>query len=275
MSRRTGIIQPLALSLVVALGFGMVWAVLTDWAVNAAKDLLGCEKAWEYINFRMDGTPVIERYESPPAGGVAFRDLDGRPLVISRQEAWLQGADLANSAGTIHFDYSRTCPWYVNPPWRNRIAGLNDGGQPAVYWYFLGDGTPPGTGYFVGYDSIGKRRLGYIGRGGFQTGLPSPEQRFPLRAHKTARSALASTQFPREQEPISPPYSQGPGFFPGWVVYVLADDALIEVNLQRRTAQVVLREPGLISAGFACKGIGRAPQQIRRRIVPSISSSIW
>ncbi len=255
MPKRIAIVGPLLLALMVALGFGTAWAVLMVWGFDMAHELFGPEWSYEYLTFRMDGTPVVEICTGRYSNNRTYRTLEGTPLSISPQEAWLWGPHLSTPKDrTDPFRFHT--PWSGRSGWMEQIAAYNSGGQPMTYWYFIVEPPPRESGYFVGFDSASKHRVGYIGRGGFQAHPPAPEECFPVHHHPTARSAAEGSYHSQEgQEPYMPPYSQGSGRFPSWMVYVLTDDGVTEVDLLKRSTRVVLKEAGLTSAGVLYRGL--------------------
>ena len=48
--------------------------------------------------------------------------------------------------------------------------------DPSVTWFFVHDGQPQGAGYFVGYERVSNRRVGFIGLAGFRShSVPAAE----------------------------------------------------------------------------------------------------
>ncbi len=252
MPRRIAILQPLLLALVITLGAGIVWAVALRWMINTADDVLGPKRQYEFMSLRMDGTPVVRTYAGKYAeysGEHRSHTLDGKSLSISRQEAWLDPAHLLGAK--TQEDQGADRPWN-NDEWKSRrIAGYNDGGRPPTYWYFVRDLAPSGVGYFAGFDSVTKECIGYIGRNGVQAAMPSSAECFAVSNHVSAQSCLASSYYSqRDTEPWYYPYSHGVGAIPGCLVYVLADNGVVEANLLRRTVRTFFPETEVLSAGI-------------------------
>lgn len=246
MPRRIEILQPLLLAAILAIGLGTVWAVPMEWGVHMVKELFGTVETFEYLEFRADGTPVIETERRPDYENCTYRDLEGNPLSISRNEAWLGNGYLANANGA---EYDFEHPWRGGFRWEEQMIGSNDGGQPMTYWYFVCAGEPPRSGYFVGFDSVGKRCIGYMGRNGFRPTMPPAEERFPWHHQKVTYSVVVGSQYQSpDREPTYGGSSAGPGQFPPPLVYVLADDGLVEVDLLKRSSRLVLKQSGLLSA---------------------------
>jgi len=241
----------LLLAVILALGFAVVWATLVVWVSEMARDYFGPPRCYENVVLRMDGTPVIRKGIGRYNENESYFTLEGKPLSISRQEAWLSGAFLAGTKG----DPSYGLPWQKVNHWDEELAGFNDNGQPMTYWYWLRHAEPPRPAYFVGFDSVSKRCIGYLGRRGFQAEQPSAAECFPVPKAKGARIVTISNQFQQwSNEPWYPPYSEGGDRFPGWLVYVLTDDGIIEVDLLKRSTRLFSNEPGVLSAHYVSRG---------------------
>jgi hypothetical protein len=246
MQQRSGILQPLLLATVIAVGLGAVWAVPTYWGLDVAKQWLGTERPLELLRFRTDGTPVIEVYKSWQYDeNSTYRDLEGKPVAMSRQEAFLGNTYLPNAAG---WEYDFWDSWPGGFRWAEQMVGHNDGGQPMTYWYFVCDGQPAGSGYFVGFNSVSRQCIGYLGRHGFQPDRPAAAERFPWPHRKVTMAVVVSSQYQSpSSEPIFGGRASSPGLFPQRMVYLVAGDGLVEVDLLKRSTRVAIQEPGMLS----------------------------
>ena len=252
MQKRIGIVQPLLLAIVVAVGFGVVWAVLVNWGISTAEDLCGPGWMYETVAFRMDGTPVLQTCRGRNDNNTTYRTLDGTAMTISRQEVWLRGAGL----GAAKQEHSYASPFLYNDSrWSQAIVGYNDSGTPATYWYFIYN-RKASDAYFVGFDSVGKQRVGDIGPDGFQDQTDSSAKHFAVSNYTHARGIAVGTYYgDGNSEPWYAYGSGGSGHFPPWLVHVLTDDGVIEVDLLNRSARVVLKETDAISASHLCRGL--------------------
>lgn len=253
MQKRIGIVRPLLLAIVVAVGFGIVWAVLVNWGISTTKDLFGPGWMYEGVAFRMDGTPVLQTRRGRDENNTTYRTLDGAAITISRQEVWLQGAWLC----TAKQERSYASPFlYGDSRWSQAIAGYNDSGTPATYWYFIYD-RQASDAYFVGFDSVGRQRVGSIGPDGFQDRSYSSPKHFAVSnyTYANARGIAVGTYYGEGgREPWYAYGSEGSGHFPPWLVHVLTDDGVMEVDLLNRSKRAVLKEADAISAGYLCRG---------------------
>jgi hypothetical protein len=244
--KRNGILPHLALASFLTTGFLVVWALVSLWAVEIGEHVVRPAAAVERLVFLPDGTARVARTEGRHQG-LQYRDLDGNPAAAPENEAMLlTGSPLpaslpARPLGDI--------------AWDGRIRSFSDGGTPAVYWYFVADGRPDGTGYFVGYHSRSKACVGYLGLAGWQSELPPVGQRIPFMGAASGDEArIYCTQSP--YNPTFHPTQRFSGKSPrgcasNWDVYVLGRDSkFYHADLQNRTLEVALDTPGLRSAAL-------------------------
>jgi hypothetical protein len=233
---KQGLFPPLSLATVLAVGFVVVWGIGSLWAVQLGMHVAGAIPEHEVLVFLADGTPRVAHYDSQYRSR-RYRDLEGNPVAPPESEA----GELA----AVRLPAAPSSALSAGPvPWEHRICSFTDGQTPAVYWYFLSDGRADGTGYFVGYDSQSKVRVGYLGRAGFLDREPAAEERFPC-----GRSMPLSSQplhNPTEHPENRPTLRARRGDLSPWSVYVAGlDHRVYRADLQTRTVRVVLDEPGL------------------------------
>jgi hypothetical protein len=242
-----GVFQPLGLAAVLAAGFVVVWGLFGLWAVGVGAYVAGGAEADERLLFLPDGTPWVAR-AAGRRGECHYRDLDGKavPPPENDHAGWLAGAPLpAALPGRVA----------AGAPSSARLRSFADGRAPATFWYFVSDGRPDGTGYFVGYDSHSRACVGYLGTAGFRQEMPGPAELFPFGGKAAGPGArVFCTQ--RDHNPTEHPSERVGGRAPRgsvstWDVYVLGRDGkLYHADLHARTVQVALDEPRLRSAAL-------------------------
>jgi len=246
-----GLIPSLILATVLAGGFVVVWGLLSAWAVEVGAHVLGPEPPTEHLTFLADGTPrVIHQIGSH--GDAEWRDLEGRPVPPPENEGLM-------SLIACRLPTALAGPGPADEvPWSERLRSFSDGRSPATFWYFLADGRPGGTGYFVGYDSQSNARVGYLGTAGFRPDMPPAAERFPfdgVTSGPDARLFCAfadhnPTEYPERRNVFRAPPGRAPrGSLSPSDVYVLADGGtMYHADLHGRTVEVALVEPRLRSA---------------------------
>ena len=91
MPRRIAVARPLLLAAIIALGFGTVWAVLIELGNPTwRREFFGPEEVYEYLEFRMDGTPVVENAHGEAYGVRHLQDVR-RIAAVTPQEALAGG----------------------------------------------------------------------------------------------------------------------------------------------------------------------------------------
>jgi hypothetical protein len=222
MKRRTAIVQPWLLAALLAIGTGVVLAIAWFWSLGIAEQLFGPKSQSEYLVVRSDGTPLIA--SSPSVyGGEVLRTLDGVELPDEGPVPTISGASLVR-------------PRFEDPAqfplgWQRRILAFTDDRRPPIYWYFIHDGKLDGSGYFVGYDSHSKARVGYIGLDGFRSDEPPAAERIPVDGRlMAAQTAFAMRYY--YQEGAEPYYGQGTR-----MLQMASENRILEIDLRQRSVR--------------------------------------
>ncbi len=230
------------------MGIQVVYAVVVMWATSVGGRLIPSDQPYEQLEFLADGTPVIVTYTPTDYESRTARTLDGEP--VERKELD-EGARAASLAGP-------QAPRRAARGWAGRILSFNDGREPAVYWYLIRTGDREGRGYFVGYDSKLKLRVGYIGGGGFRPDKPPADACFPVDGRKIAAgSHLAGrgggTYYVYSAYSLAarvPNYYQSDSALEpirGWMVYLVSRGRVLEIDLQRRSVRTVIESDRIVS----------------------------
>ncbi len=243
MNRPSVIFQPLSMALVLALGFGTVFAVAGAWgfatweSLHSNRDDLGEQKS---LVVRADGTPLIRCIVNNGNGyqsAKTYRTLDGSELPShSSGEDFLSSADLP--IGQLHHEHEE-----VSFPLDgyHRIWRFADGQTPASLWYFVHDGARDGRGYFVGYNTENNLCVGFIGRAGFRAELPPVEDWFPVDGAKLAiGNVFAGYSYPGY-------YRRSGVEFPSFKVIMISGNQVVDVDLWNRSVTTLLESDDLIA----------------------------
>jgi hypothetical protein len=243
---RNGFVQPLVLATVLAAGFGIVWGLVSLWAAEVGAYVALDPRPSEMLIFQTDGTPRVA-HEVGRRGERVYRDLEGNAVPEpDDQTGWLNATPLP-AALPERLDGGTS--------WGQRIRSFADGRVPATYWYLVSDGRPDGTGYFVGYDSKSKARVGYLGTAGFREGPPTTGELLPFAgAVSGPRSRVFSLQGDHQptEHPERPPTGRAPrgAVSPGDVYVFGRGGRLYHADLPGRRVELVLDDPQLRSAAL-------------------------
>ncbi len=246
MTRKpSSVLSSLVMATTLAVGFGTLWFVL----VNVVGE--GLYEAWagsparppgERLAVRADGTPLIA---STPrrALNAEYRELNGRALSDPENlrlvdPVWME--TLFRGSKFQRFLYPSS--------WENRLKLFVDDQHRSLYWFFVHDGKPDGTGYFVGYDRADSRLVGFIGQSGFTSSPVPTGERFPVRSDlmehipywSAANIQLFAGRLLDEGLLTTP--------IPSRQVYVPCRNRLYVVDLSARTVQIAFESPEMIES---------------------------
>jgi hypothetical protein len=146
-------------------------------------------------------------------------------------------------------------------PWLRRIVPVGRASNGTT-WYFVHDGLLHGHGYFVGYNNDTMFKVGYIGRTGFRPDEPPTGDQFSIDGRRVTSAGLffsLSVRTQPEQEAFVSSNGNRAGFF-----HLVVDDGFVRIDLDNRTAKVMLKDPNFISASNLNGMIAvRTPDRIR------------
>ena len=235
------------LAVTLAVGFATLWGMLVAWLGSTILE------AWpdgnrvypEYLVVTADGTPLIQMISYGNPMRVTFRDLNGRVYddVILQRKGHAPGAYLSGEREPLDSLFASG--------WSSRIKVFMSDREPTAVWYFVHDGKRQGSGYFVGYQRVSNRLIGYIGLSGFRKDSVPPDERFPVRGELIMDYSLWSSA------PLS--IYSGSGWvarpdradLPPRLVHVPCGNRLRVVDLDARTVTTVFEAPEpIVSVGI-------------------------
>lgn len=235
MSKRNAILQPLGLATVLTLGFGILIAIIVGWSMSFLRVIIIAGPT-DKLEILLDGTPAIVRNFE---GSAEYRGLDGKIIEVPKYDVFSHSERLIGPPVLkIQID--------VPLVGRERIRAFSDQLTPATFWYFIHDGKLDGKGYFIGYDSSSKRRVGYIGRSGFCENMPSAENWFPMDGRKMSWGIYPNTfDYGLITEPGG---DSQPGMdIPLSNVVMISGDQLLQIDLRTRSVSTLMKSPDMIS----------------------------
>ncbi len=181
VKRRFLLSRELLLAATLGIGFGTLWLVIAAWLDNSIQE------AWQgprqkrfpdqqHVVVAADGTPMIcaTSWKDYPRATTTYHDLSGAVHQVPDRKNLRPAVYLPGEVGSWGAFSSY-------PDWRLRIKVFVNEREPTANWFFVHDGHPDGTGYFVGYEQTTNRRLGFIGLSGFRSDPVPGNARIPVR----------------------------------------------------------------------------------------------
>ena len=265
MSKRSPVVLPLVLAALVAVGFGMVWSLLVFWADEIVAEYVWSRQAGTQrsVAVAANGTPLLGTYSVWERHEI-YHTLEGKEIVVPLRDhvpvlegASLQGPSRSSSSQSI--------------PWTRRIVEFAVPLRPPLRWYFVHDGRPDGSGYFVAYDPKTKLCAGYFGSKGFRSERPPADEWLPvdgrLMLDLTAFNGLhggykgVNSQERRDgADPEIPP----------WRNYLISGSRLLEIDLKGHSVRPVLEANDLMAVNLVEQAaeasaplVPRTPSELR------------
>jgi hypothetical protein len=245
VARESRLLRSFLLAATLATGFGTLWFVLTLWLGTTILEALEGKRRlfWESLVVKADGTPLIESVPRDNLSLTTYRDLNGLAHDVVERKDQLPAVYLSGEHESVGSALAQ-------PVWPQRIKLFMDEREPAALWYFMHDGKPDGSGYFVGYERVSNRLIGYIGLAGFRANPIPPADRVPVRGEQTLGYSHWSSA------PISIYSGRDWGLRPDrWdvpprLVHVPSGNSLRLVDLSARTVVTVFEAPQpIVSVG--------------------------
>jgi len=244
-ARKTSLLRPLLLAATLAAGFGTLWSVLALWVGTSVLQASAKKnrQSRERLVVTADGRPLVESTPLDNLSQVTYRGLNGRAHDDVERKDQLPGVQLFG-------DHESRYRFFLQPGWDQRIKVFTDEREPAAIWYFIHDGQPEGAGYFVGYERVSNRLIGYIGLSGFRA------EPVPVDDRIRVDGKLALENWPWSSVPLSiwsgRQWTSRPGRWdvPPRLVHVPSGNLLRLVDLSARTVRTVLETPEpIVSVG--------------------------
>jgi hypothetical protein len=260
-ARKSPLLRSFLLAATVATGFGTLWFVLTLWLGTTILEARQGKRRlyWESLVVTADGTPLIESVPRDNLSLTTYRDMNGRAHDAVERKDQLPAVYLSG-------EHETDALFLAQPTWPQRIKVFMDEREPAALWYFMHDDKPDGSGYFVGYERVSNRLIGYIGLSGFRANPVPPDDRIPVRGEQTLGYSNWSSA------PISIYSGRDWGLRPDrWdvpprLVHVPSGNNLRLVDLSARTVITVFEAPQpIVSVGIPTLSSFSGGEPTRRR----------
>ena len=244
---------------VLAAGFGTIWAAAVVWLGSTVGEwATGVDRPQlRTLAVAGDGTPLIESYSPNDYSQRTYLELDGRERPEGVGDDQIYPMYLAGE------DYGLSSI-FGGRPWTSRLKVFRNEREPEAYWYFLQDDSPEGSGYFVGYERVSNRILGYIGLAGSREGPIAPGERIPAASETNVVLSYWSSIPYRDYMQSVLRFQPAPGEVPPRLVHIPSGNLLRVVDLGDRTVRTAFEAPEPIVAvavptyAVSRKGSGRS-----------------
>ncbi len=111
-----------------------------------------------------------------------------------------------------------------------------------TYWYLIHDFQPDGTAYFVGYDALTRRQIGYFGRRGFSLTIPPEEDRIQIPFSLLLGEGWTGRGGTRGEIPRYEPKRNNN-------ILIISGDELLKINLSTQTIAPIPMPSKVITMG--------------------------
>ncbi len=242
--KRAGIIRKLCTTVLIAIGVGIVWGIVTGWGLSIVEAWMRTDYVYESLEIRRDGTVVISSRSNRNYDDATYRTLEGQSVEVRPDES-LQAATLRQPPKS---------PSFFEPGigWGESLGG-SDFRRPAVDWYLIRNNERLGRAYFIGYDESSRMAVGYISRSGFRRSLPPEDDWFDVGLHRFewGTGVAASTGYMMPNAPANSynTYAETAGI-PSWLVYLIDGERLLEIDLRNRSVRTVEKSADIVSVGI-------------------------
>jgi len=232
-----------SLSMFVSLtiGYAVVHAVLASFGISVKHAIWPISRSWEKLEITEKGEAVIESGMTNPYRTIASRRLDGTPISDTHGMPQKFARPIY-----LHFPYETAVP--LPTIWEHRIISFSDFQTPATNWYLIAPPNQPGTAFFIGYDQLSRRQIGYLDVNGLNVQTPAADQSFSIGSgpYYTLDGCIASTQEQGFYRYAFEPATNGvlgklnPSNATADAVWVLSQGTVYEIRLRNRTIRKLL-----------------------------------
>jgi hypothetical protein len=238
VARKFSLLRQLLLAATLGMGFGTLWFMLVLWLGTSMEEawMGGNRPPREDLVVSSDGTPLIVTYPHKNLSLATYRDLNGRVHDALKANETLSTMYLSGEHWTSGFFSSR-------PGWEHRLQVFMDEREPTVNWFFVHDGKPQGSGYFVGYEKESNHRVGFIGLSGFRSHSVPAGERIPVRGELIVNNGSWSSLPLWLNSGRSRAFQPDRGDLPPRLVHVPSGNSLRLVDLAARTVATVFLAP--------------------------------
>lgn len=261
MSPRSSLTFRFALTLMLAIGAGVIWGFLVAWIAMLVGQIISEPYQYRQFTVTINGTPYISHYTPD---GYTYETLDGKPVPPGKEaEVIVQELDAAG------LSVPHDPQWPISSlNWGQRMILFVDPGPPEIHWFFVHNGEiESGAGYFVGYHSKTKHRLGWFARQGFRHEVPPADEWFPVDGRRMQDRTAFPTLTQYYRFGIWQEYNRSADeTFPLHVTHLISEGKLWRIDFREHTAKVAYAEKDLLSFARLSRAMDMPPENAKRYI---------
>jgi len=238
MSQRKAIVRPLALAVILAVGFALVFGLLVGWLNEIRLGPYARDMVLEQTDVMEDGVPIVRQFVRKRGDYREIcRSLEGVEVPVPRDAAFGAALFLPRAREAVE----------VPLPASRRVIRFWTNWQSEV-WFFMYDDQLGGSGYFIGFNYTTKSCIGFIGRDGFRAAPLPPSERFPVDALKFANRGVAYYS-PDNWSVNSYRWSRSSDIPPS-KINLISGDQLVQVDLHDRSVKTLIDSAELVALGM-------------------------
>jgi hypothetical protein len=229
------------------MGVAVAWGCVAGWLSQLTDR---SRASGEYVQVTADGTPVIVKSDRKTLR-TEYLTLERTPFSLAEPGNWPSPTSIALEASSTALRSSA----------KPIVLSFSDGQPSPTTWYFVSLADSSATGFFVGYDFNSRRRIGYIGRSGFQENEPAADRAFGIKQTSTVQNLFLAPQSWGSGRVVVSLSDTQPrsGKIPGWICHLVSDDRLIRIDLRKRTAETIFQRPQMLSVSAGTRPRKGAP----------------
>ncbi len=232
---RNALIPSLLLAAQLTTGLLVGWMMLYGIGVLVFAALFPNNATQPQLEFTFDGEPLVRTYAPGDRSLLEpiYRDLQGKRIDDPLRHE-------GNSAGPLPSSKDR--PRRSGGNWGMQIWGFLQRQPMRAFWYLIYDDNPPGSTYFVGYQTQSRQLVGYLGRSGFTHSTPEGDDRFQIPFNRFQTGSLAPSSSNRRSEPTRSPLNWNK-------LYLVSGTELLAIDFEQQSVEPVAMPGEVISVG--------------------------
>jgi hypothetical protein len=234
--KRDNLFLAMLLATLLSAGAWVAWMILCAVTALVIAQALSDPHSRATLTLTVDGEPLLQSWATPGYIKRVIRTLAGR--LIEDADSYVEQTMYRDELAGPH-------ERLVDPvPWNYRIRGFLRSQPSPVFWYLMRPAQATGGAYFVGYDPVSRRLIGYLGLKGFASDIPAVDEQFVMSHLSTVGGEFApNSNSTFGTEPITQPRDGSEALF------VISNGSLYRIDFRRQAVRSVKLPAQVISVG--------------------------